>query len=345
MSRACPQRLKVGVVGLGRLWEARHKPAFQRLADQFRVVAVYDQVHRRAEFEARSLGAVAAESLTQLIERSDIDIISILAPQWFGLHAVELACRAGKSIYCALPLATEIDEVNSLTELVTSKDIRFMPELARRFYPATLRLKELLANTIGPARLVLGTARVMGFDRYSQPGPTTQVSPASLLIDPGSYLIDWCRFIFDDEPSSVQACGTLAVPSSQAGNDFEGFVAEFPGGRLAQINVCRFHRKVWGEAVRFLPQPGFQVYAERGTAWIELPDKVQWSDASGIHSEQLALEPSVGELLNQELYRFVQGEPSLAPTWNDARQVVQLVANLTESHREGRKVRTRPAHS
>ena len=52
-----------------------------------------------------------------------------------------------------------------------------MPEFARRCYPATLRLKELLATELGPPRLVLGHSRLYGFDRYAVPGPTTQIAP------------------------------------------------------------------------------------------------------------------------------------------------------------------------
>src|SRR5436309_3192286 len=85
-------RLRVGVIGLGRLWEARHKPALMRLRDRFQVTAVYDQVMRRAEIEAGQLGCAAAEGLTALIERTDVDAVYVLTPQWFGLHPIELAC-------------------------------------------------------------------------------------------------------------------------------------------------------------------------------------------------------------------------------------------------------------
>ena len=57
-------RLRVGVIGLGRLWEARHKPALARLADRFRVTAVYDQVARRAAIEATQVGCAAAEGFS-----------------------------------------------------------------------------------------------------------------------------------------------------------------------------------------------------------------------------------------------------------------------------------------
>ncbi|MGZ6057558.1 MAG: Gfo/Idh/MocA family oxidoreductase, partial [Isosphaeraceae bacterium] len=54
-------RLRVGVIGLGRLWETRHKPSLLRLNDRFRVTAVYDQVFRRAEMEAQQLGCAPCE--------------------------------------------------------------------------------------------------------------------------------------------------------------------------------------------------------------------------------------------------------------------------------------------
>lgn len=107
---------------------------------------------------------------------------------------------------------------------------------------------------------------------------------------------------------------------------------------MAQVSVGRYNLRTWGEAGRFLPQPGFQVYAERGVAWLEMPDKIQWSDASGLHDERLALEPSVGESLNLELHRLVQGEPSMGPTWDDARRAALLVADLKKSQNEGRTI-------
>ena len=80
-------RLRVGVIGLGRLWETRHKPSLARMEDRFRVTAVYDQVYRRAEMEAAQLGCAACEGLAALVERPDVDVIYLLSPQWFGLRS------------------------------------------------------------------------------------------------------------------------------------------------------------------------------------------------------------------------------------------------------------------
>lgn len=338
-------RLRVGVIGLGRLWEARHKPALARLRDQFQVTAVYDQVLRRAEIEAGPLGCAAVEGVSALIERADVDVIHVLTPQWFGLHPIGLACDAGKPVYCALPLAAAPDELEDVARRVEASGIPFMPEFARRFYPATLRLLELQSTTLGPPRLILGHSRLFGFDRYGSPGPTTQTTPAPLMIDPGSYLLDWCCFLFQSDPLTLQGQQGVILPGpggdspgAPSGPDYEGFVAEFAGGGVAQISFGRYHRGAWGEATKFLPAAGFQVYAERGAAWVELPDRIQWSDASGAHEERLPLEPTVGDVLNDQFHRLVRGEPSMAPTIRDALAVSRRVADIRRSQREGRKV-------
>jgi predicted dehydrogenase len=339
------------VIGLGRLWEARHKPALTRLRDRFLVTAVYDQVARRAEIEAGQLGCAAVEGLTALVGRPDVDVIHLLAPQWFGLHPIGLACDARKPVYCALPLAAAADDLEPLARRVEESGIAFMPEFARRFYPATLRLRELLATSLGKPRLVLGHSRLFGFDRYGSPGPTTQMTPAPLMIDPGSYLLDWCCFLFQSEPLALQGfegtvlpglaesgAAPVTGPGPGPGCDFESFTAEFAGGGVAQISFGRYHRNAWGDATRFLPPAGFQVYAERGAAWIELPDRIQWTDAAGTHEERLPLEPTVGDVLNDQFHRLVRGDHSLAPTIRDALAVARRIADIRRSQREGRRV-------
>ncbi len=325
-------RIRVGVIGLGRLWEARHKPALLRLRDRFQVVSVYDQVARRAAIEAASLRCEAADGLSQMIGRRDIDAIYVLTPQWFGTHPIRLACDSGKPIYCALPPASEPEAFERIAPTLRESGVAFMPELARRFYPATLRLKELLATTLGPARLILGHTRLFGFDRYGTPGPSTQLAPVPLSIDPGSYLLDWCRDLFGAEVTRLRASEATVLPAMADGSaDYLSVTLDFAGGGLAQVGIGRYHRVPWGDAIRFLPQPGFQIYAERGSAWLEMPDRIAWTDAQGLHEERLPMEPTVGDLLNDQFHRLVCGEPSLAPGLDDALALVNLDRELRKS--------------
>jgi predicted dehydrogenase len=326
-------RLRVGVIGLGRLWETRHKPSLARLADRFQVTAVYDQVFRRAEIEASQLRCTACEGLSALVERPDVDVIYLLSRQWFGVHPIRLACEIGKPVYCALPLADELEELEALAKLVEQSGAVFMPEFARRCYPATLRLKELLATELGPPRLVVGHSRLYGFDRYAVPGPTTQIAPAPLSIDPGSYLLDWSSFVFQALPVKLHGFRCQVLPFREGGNqdsDYESFVASFAQGAMAHISYSRFQRASWGEATRFLPTPGFQVFAEHGVAWLEMPEKIQWSNAKGTNDERLPLEPTVGDVLNDQFHRLVRGVHSLAPSIREALEIARLVNQLRQ---------------
>ena len=191
----------------------------------------------------RTWAARAPEGLAALIERPDVDVVYLLTPQWFGLHPIELACARGKPIYCALPLAGDPAALEAVAATVRASGTPFMPELARRFYPATLRLRELLATTLGPPRLILGQDRLFGFDRYGQPGPTTQMAPAPLLIDPGSYLLDWCRCIFQ---ARAAGCARVRERRPAGGR---------PGGRLREHLAGVRRRRAGTDRHRPLPPP------------------------------------------------------------------------------------------
>ncbi len=327
-------RLRVGVVGLGRLWETRHKPSLARMSDRFQVTAVYDQVFRRAELEASHLRCAACEGLRALVERSDVDAVYLLSRQWFGLHPASLACEAGKPVYCALPLAAETTELEALVDLVETRGVPFMTEFPRRSYPATIRLRELLACELGAPRLILGHTRLHGYDRYAIPGPTTQIAPSPLLVDPGSFLLDWCRHVFGAPFERLVGTSSrvLDTPEIASGEtDFETFSARFVGGGTANLSYGRHHRSVWGETSRFFPAQGFQVYAERGAAWLEMPEKIVWSAGSGVNEERLPVEPSVGDVLNEEFYRLAREGGSPSPSLRETLELARLIEVLRRS--------------
>jgi predicted dehydrogenase len=205
-----------------------------------------------------------------------------------------------------------------------------MPELARRFYPATLRLRAVLESHLGRPRLILGQTRSYGYERYGQPGPSVQIEPTSLTIDPGSYLIDWCRSLLGPSPLHVSGFAAPILKPDDPNPDFLTFTLNSREGAVAQISVNRYHRAVWGEPSRVLPSAGFQIYAERGIAWLEMPDRILWSHADGVHDERLPMEPTVGEQLNLHFHRMLSGEPHLAPSLEDALAVARLVHQLED---------------
>jgi len=328
LATAREPRLRLGVVGLGRLWEARYKPALARMPGRARVVAVYDQVARRATVEAASIRCAAVDGLTALIDRPELDALLVLTPQWFGLHPVALAAERGTPVFCALPVAGDPAGLEALAPSIRAGGGAFVPELARRAYPASVRLKELLATKLGPPRLILGHVRLGGFDRYGPPGPSSQSVPSTLLQDPGGNVVDWCRWVFGSEATTAQGIGCTAIGGEVPGRDFESIALGFEGGGLAKVDIALHHRAAWGEPQRLPPTPGFAVYTERGSAWLEMPDALRWADAEGPREERLPLEPSLGEVLIEQFLKRVRGEPSDAPGLDDALAAARLVSRL-----------------
>ena len=122
--------------------------------------------------------------------------------------------------------------------------------------------------------------------------------------------------------------GPIPSPTSRVSQPYS-LAAQPPRSHSGDIIVA-----AWGDASRFLPQPGFQVLAERGAAWLEMPEKILWSNSSGSKEERLALEPTVGDILNDQFHRLVRGDHSLAPTIRDALEIARLVSILRQSSQQ-----------
>ncbi len=78
-----PMKIRVGLIGLGDVWQLRHAPALRALGDRFEVRAVCDPVRHRAEQAAAEFHAEAVDGYHVLVQREDIDAVLVLSPQWF----------------------------------------------------------------------------------------------------------------------------------------------------------------------------------------------------------------------------------------------------------------------
>src|SRR3954469_5473092 len=100
------ERLRVGVVGLGRRWAAPSRPALLALRDRFAVRGVTDPCPRRAARAARDLGCPAAPGVLALLD-TDLDAVLLLGRPWYRLWPLEQACRLGRPVYLGTSLAAD----------------------------------------------------------------------------------------------------------------------------------------------------------------------------------------------------------------------------------------------
>lgn len=334
-------KLRVGLIGLGKQWEVRHRPALRALADRYEVRAVYEQVSAKAEQAARDFGAKAVDGFRALTLREDIDAVLMLAEQWTGWLPILSACEAGKAVYCAAPLQLTLEEAKAIKERVDRAGIAFMAEFPRRLSAATLRLKELIATKLGRPRLLFCHRRVPVTEKNRDPSmPKDLGFGTSDLVE----LVDWCRYVVGSEPTSVIGLMHHVAPESYD-NDYRMMSLDFspPGshagtGVIAQISSGYYMPAHWEEAVSFRPPPALQVACEKGIAFIDLPAQVIWFDHAGRHQESLESERAVGEQLLSQFHRSVTSLVRNPGGLDDAYRALVVVLAAHRSHEEGRRI-------
>ena len=332
-------KIRVGIVGLGSQWEARYLPALRSLAVRFEVRGICEQVAHLAQRAAAEIGAVPVDGYRALASRDDIDAILYLSDQWYGGAPILAACDFGKAVYSAISFPVDAAEVQMLRQRVEESGIAFMAELPRRHAPATIRLKELIATRLGRPRMLFCHRRVAHSGGSAAAPLRDQASEARDLME----LVDWCRYVVGEEPTSVVAVRHAETPGADV-DDYQMMSLDFsPTGRpgdgvLAQISCGYYMPRQWEEAVGFRPPPALQVVCENGIAFIDLPSNLVWFDTAGRQQESLESERPVGEHMLVQFHRKVTSLVRAVSGLDDSLRAMQIVQAAAESQREGRRI-------
>jgi predicted dehydrogenase len=301
-------RLRVGLIGLSKDWQNRYRPALRMLQDRFEVRGVYCSVSRLADQVAQEFGCERFDGYRNMVQREDIDAVMLLDGDWFGTLPIQAACEHGKAIYCGTEIDFDPRVASALRQQVEQSGVAFMAEFPRRFAPATLRLKELIATQLGRPRLLFCHRRLTC--EGSGNGQRTHRSLADRSRRELMELIDWCRYIVGHDPRRVQAVCHPSMDDS-ATPDYQVLSLDFSAGEdpsqatLAQISCGAYIPGSWHEAINFRPPAGVQVCCEKGLAFVDLPNSLIWFDEAGRHQESLDSELSVGQQLLTQFHRAV----------------------------------------
>ena len=84
------------------------------------------------------------EDYRALIEDPEIDVICVSSPNCFHREQLVAAMRAGKHIYCDKPIVGNFSEVRDVLAAMGSYDGKHQMALQYRFFPATMRAKQLV---------------------------------------------------------------------------------------------------------------------------------------------------------------------------------------------------------
>lgn len=329
-------KLRVGLIGLGDAWQTRYRPALRMLHDRFEVRAIYTNVRLLAEHAANDFQATCFDGYRALLDRQDIDAVLVLEPCWQGWLPMLAACDAGKAVFWAADLNFDDPEAESVKARVDRSGVAFMAEFPRRFAPATLRLKELIATKLGQPKLVFCHQRLPtpapGKPTTAQRngiGKTVQVADREQIE-----LVDWCRYVVGRNPLNVYA----REHWSGAQCDYRHLSMAFPAHAetppvTAQISCGSYIPTAWHEAISFRAPSAMQICCQHGVAFIDLPSTLVWFDEAGRHLESLDAEMSVGEQLLTQFHRAVTSLVRKVGDLEDAWRASQVLRAARQSIR------------
>ncbi len=160
----------IGCIGTGSRWDAVG-PAAMNFGD---CVAVCDvdarHVQKAQQVVEKKQGrtADAYKDYRELLDRQDLDIVTIVTPDhWHSKIAIE-ALKAGKDVYCEKPLTLTIDEGKKILQVMNETQRVFQvgtqqrSEMELRFLKAIALIREGRIGNVERVDLAIGGAPTSG---------------------------------------------------------------------------------------------------------------------------------------------------------------------------------------
>lgn len=326
--------LKVGLIGTGRIGQVHAMSivghpdtTLHRVADVFEEGALQT---------AQKYGGIATAQPDELFEAGDLDLLVIASPTSTHVDLIEKAIDAGIPALCEKPIDLDIDRVDSLLPKVQASNVPIGLGFNRRFDPhfAAVRAR-VQAGDIGSLEQLLITSR--------DPAPaTTEYLAVSggIFRDMTIHDFDMARF-FVPQIVSVTAQGFNQFSDDIRGlGDFDATAVTLRGAQDELVLISNSRHAVHGFDQRI------EAFGSGGMLRVEnLTDtNVRLYTAELTEAREpyqnFFLERYMASYHNElsEFVKWVRGEPSSTPTFEDGRMALVLANAATESAQTGRTV-------
>src|SRR5215510_12188204 len=232
-------RLKVGVVGVGRLGRVYVRDLAGRIPETT-VVAVADINRALADQIAAEFDVPKAYSSPQeLIADGNVDAVVVVTPTDTHREIVVTAAQSQKPTFCEKPPAISLAECAAMADAVSKSGTFFQMGFMRRFDPGYAAAKEQIATgAIGKPMVFKSTSRDPFRPSLEYANPA---SSGGIMVDMGIHDFDLARWFMGDVETVSAVGGVLAYPEMASIGDIDNAIATlvFADGRLGVIDLTR----------------------------------------------------------------------------------------------------------
>lgn len=338
-----------GAIGLDHIANFQKHPAA-------RVVAVAE-LNRERGLEATQRFGVPelVADYRALLEREDIDIVSIALPNYLHAFAAIDALRAGKHVLLEKPMATSATEAAEILAAAKKHRRHFMVGQNQRFSQAAQTVRRLVADgKLGEVYLAKATwLRRSGIPRIGSWFTQRKFSGGGCCYDIGVHVLDLALHLMDDfEPAAVTGqtyakFGPRGLGDGTWGkserdprrpfdvDDFCLALIKMKSGRTVQLEAS------WAAAMEQPDVNGVQLFGTDGGANTN-PLRFHRSNRQGYEVTQLR--PGTPYAPDNRMTHFIDvvlGNAECYVKPEESLVVQKILDAIYESARTGREVRLR----
>jgi len=144
--------IRIGIIGCG-FAGSMHALAFKPHIESgdVQLVAACDIDEDNAEIMANEYNMdFHCTDWHDIINREDVDAISIALPHFLHAEVAIAAAQAGKHVFCEKPMAFSLEDCDRMIEAAKNANVKLMVAETYRFMPSMVKIKEIIdAGLIG----------------------------------------------------------------------------------------------------------------------------------------------------------------------------------------------------
>lgn len=339
--------INVAVIGVGAIAPS-HIKSYLEFPERCKIVALCDIYPEKAKAGAEkfNLDVEIYDDHEKMLDRDDIDLVSVCTPPYTHAEISINFLNAGKNVICEKPMASSLAECDAMNE-AAKKSGKILSIIAQnRFTTPMMKLKKVLETELmGPiVHAQVDSFWWRGYSYYDLWWRGTwEKEGGGPTLNHAVHHIDIFRWM-NGMPAEITAVMSNAAHDNAEVEDVSVAVGRYENGALAQITSSVIHH---GEEQ--------QLIFQGKNARVSVPWKVSASKAkeNGFPEEDKELENKLEEIY-QELpdlkYEFhvgqiedvisaVEGKKEVLVDGKEGRETLELITAIYQSASTGKSVK------
>ncbi|MBE3102082.1 MAG: Gfo/Idh/MocA family oxidoreductase, partial [Firmicutes bacterium] len=149
--RSGKRQIRLGLVGVGAIAQAKHIPSIMRLKTMWEsseLIAVSDIDKKSGKKVADNFHINFYEEYREMIEKEELNGIIVTTPDTYHYEIARYALGKGLHVLVEKPLAMNTKEAKDLCLLAKNKGLILMTAFCKRYSEPYLRAKELISEGV-----------------------------------------------------------------------------------------------------------------------------------------------------------------------------------------------------